>query len=448
MFSKEYFRNYKLNLKLAYPIMIGQAGHIFANIADSVMVGHIGSNYLAAAAISSSIFFVMFIAGIGISIGLTPLVGVAHGENNYHEAGEYLKASLMSFPIIGIVLTLFNIGIIFIFDYLGQPSEVIYLAKPFYLLLSMTIVPYLIYMSFKQFTEGLALTLPAMVISLSCNFFNVILNYVLINGYYGFPRLELNGAGISTLISKILMAAIFAIYIFSNKKFKIYINPVKWLKISKNHIIRILKLGLPIGLQSILEVGVFSVGGIIVGWFGKDYLAAHQIALSLASFTFLAASGIGSAATIRLSNLSGEHNYQALKISGKSSFILVLTFMSICALVFMLFRKQLAMFYINEPQVIAIAAQFIVIAGFFQLFDGTQVTALGALRGLKDVKIPTYIAFTSYWLVGLTSAYLLSVTFNFGAIGVWYGFLISLFTASTLLTLRFFYLLKSKYNFK
>jgi MATE family multidrug resistance protein len=444
MFSKEYFRNYKLNLKLAYPIMIGQAGHIFANIADSVMVGHIGSNYLAASAISSSIFFVLFVAGIGITIGLTPLVGVAYGENNHREAGEYLKASLISFPIIGIILTLINIGVIFIFDYLGQPPEVVQLAKPFYLLLTLTIIPYMIFLAFKQFTEGLALTLPAMVISLSCNFFNVISNYILINGYLGFPRLELNGAGISTLISRLLMASIFAYYIFSNKRFKSYINPIRWLKISKNHIIKILRLGLPIGLQSILEIGVFSAGGIIVGWFGKNYLAAHQIALSLASFTFLAASGIGSASTIRLSNLSGEKNYHELKISGQSSFILVLTFMSFCGLVFILFRNQLAMFYIKEAPVIAIAAQFIFIAGFFQLFDGTQVTALGALRGLKDVKIPTYIAFTSYWLVGLTSSYLLSVTFKFGAVGVWYGYLLSLITASTLLTLRFFHILKYK----
>ncbi|MBX3044068.1 MAG: MATE family efflux transporter [Candidatus Kapabacteria bacterium] len=446
MLSKPYIENYKINLSLAYPIMLGQVGHILTGIADSIMVGNISAEHLAAGALGHSIYIVFFILGLGIATGITPLVGIAYGEKNYRECGVYFKNGLLSVMVIGLIMMLLMIASVPLLDYIGQAPEVIKLAKSYYVISSLSLIPSMLFVSFKQFTEGITLTKPAMYASIVFNLVNVFLNYIFIYGNFGFPRMELDGAGWASLIARTGMGLSLVFYVFFNPDFKIYTDKLDWKKYSINHIKRILKLGLPISLQFLLEVGSFTFGALMMGWLGSNELAAHQIAISIAGFTYLAASGIGSAATIRLSNLLGERKIGELKVSGNASLVLVLIWMSIAAVLMILLRYHLPSLYVSELPVIELTASLFIVAAFFQIFDGVQVTALGALRGIKDVRVPTFISLLSYWIIALPVGYILAFTFELGAVGIWLGYLSGLFIAAILLFFRFRKLIKSLSN--
>ncbi len=437
MLSKSYVENYKINIKLAYPIMLGQVGHILTGIADSIMVGNISAGHLAAGALGHSIYIVFFIIGLGIATGITPLVGISYGEKNYRECGNYLKNGLFATMIIGFIMMLIMILALPLLSFLGQPPEVIKLAKPYYIISAFSIIPSMLFVAMKQFTEGITLTKPAMTASIVFNIANIILNYLLIYGNFGFPRLELEGAAWATFISRAGMGLSLLLYVFYHPKFKIYLHNLNWKKYSVKHIRKILVLGFPISLQYLLEVAAFSFGALMMGWLSSSALAAHQIAISIAGFTYLAASGIGSAATIRISNLLGERRPEELKISGNASFILVLIWMSIAAVLLIALRYVIPAFYVSESEVIELSAQLFIVAAIFQIFDGMQVTALGALRGLEDVKVPTLIALLSYWIVALPVGYLLGIVFEIGAVGIWLGYVAGLILAAVLLYGRF-----------
>ena len=442
MFSKQYTDNYKLIIKLAYPIMLGQAGHMIAGIADSIMVGSLGSNELAAVSLANSVFILVFIIGIGFANALTPLVGVAYGQKDYLKAGDIFKNSIIANFYIGIFLTLLALLFRFIMPYINQPPIVVKLAMPYYDVVCMGLLPYMMFLSGKQFLEGISDTKPGMVISLICNIQNIIFNYFLIFGFWIFPKWDLFGAGFSTSIARITMAVFIISYILIMPKYSIYFRAKKHKIYSAETIRRIFKLGIPIALQHVMEVWTFAIGGIMAGWFGVVALAAHQIALSLASLSFMAATGLASAATIRLSTILGEQKENLLKRTGRSSYIMVIAFMSLMAIIFILFGKDIASVYVRDMAVINLAGTLLIITGIFQIFDGVQALGLGALRGLHDVKFPTIITLVAYWVILLPSAYLMSVTYNMGVIGVWIGFLFGLIFAAFALYSRFEYICK------
>lgn len=437
MFSKDYRNHYKINIKLAYPIIIGQVGHIMTGIADSIMVGQVGSEYLAAASFAHNIFIMFFVFGVGVSTGLTPLVGVAKGQNNSRECGRLLSNGTILGIFAGMALTAIILAVYPFLKYMGQTDVVLQLAQPYYIITAFSMFPGMLFLTFKQFTEGLSLTKPAMFFSISGNLLNIVLNYFLIYGVWIFPRLELDGAGYATLIARLYMGLAFGYYVFSNTLFKGYIKHFGDKLISRKRIIAILKLGIPIGFQLILEIASFSFGAIMIGWLGAYPLAAHQIAISLAATTYLAAGGLASAATIRLSTLIGAGKFEEMRRAGFSTFLMAAMFMFVTAILFILLRNYLPLIFVNEREVIELASGLIIIASLFQMFDGTQVVGLGALRGLKDVKIPTLTALMAYWCVGIPTGYTLAFVFGYGAYGVWIGYLVGLGTAAVLLFFRF-----------
>lgn len=437
MFGKEYRKHYAANFKLAYPIVIGQVGHVLTGIADSIMVGNIGSDYLAAASFAHNIFILIFVFGVGISTGLTPLVGVAKGEENIRECGGLLSTGTIVGIVFGIILTLVILMVYPLLGFMGQTERVLELAEPYYLITALSMFPGMLFLTFKQFTEGLSLTKPAMFFSISGNMLNIVLNYFLIYGIWIFPELELNGAGWATLIARLYMGLAFGAFVFTSPLFKQYIGKIGRKYFSKRRMVSMLKLGIPIGLQLILEIASFSFGAIMIGWLGAYPLAAHQIAISLAGTTYLAAGGIASAATIRISTFIGAGNFVDMRRAGYSAFMMAGIFMFTTAILFILLRFQLPLIFVREAEVIEIASGLIIIASMFQLFDGTQVVGLGALRGLKDVKIPTLTALTAYWFIGIPVGYTLAFVFEYGAYGVWIGYLTGLFFAAVLLFLRF-----------
>ena len=433
-YSKEhYYRNFIL----AYPVMLSQLGQVLVGVADSLMVGHLGAEPLAAASLANVIFYVIMVFGLGVSLAVTPLVAAADGEQDVDKIGGFLSNGLLVNTVLGTLLALSVVAVTPGLYFMDQPQEVVIIAIPYLKIITMGMIPYMVFQSLRQFAEGMGNTRQAMYITLTGNALNVVLNYLLIYGKLGFPELGLNGAGWATLIARSLMAVLMALYLYHDQKFRVFRKALVFSNISRPVVRRILKVGIPAGSQFVFEVSAFGSAAIMMGWLGTRTLAAHQIAINLASISYMMATGIASAATIRVGNQMGRRDLHNLRAAGITSFIMVSIFMAMAAILFLLLRNLLPELYIDDPEVIAIASQLLIVAAFFQISDGVQVVGMGALRGIEDVRIPTIIAITAYWVIGLPAGYLLAFPLELGATGIWYGLLIGLSLAAVLLYYRF-----------
>jgi len=430
---------YKENLILASPIVVSQIGHMAVHIADSVIVGQFaGTVQLAAVSLVNSLFTIIMVLGLGLSYGLTPLIAKQNGGKNYSECGRLLSNSLLINIISGIILyLLLHFGTLSIIGHLGQSPEVVAYAKPYLGLLAFSIIPLMIFQTFKQFAEGLGFTMQAMMISIFGNILNIILGIIFVKGMFGIESMGVKGVGLSTLIDRTLMAVVMGFYVMRSKNFKVYLEHFKVYAIDKIRSVQIIKIGAPVAMQYIFEISAFSGAAIIIGTIGAAPQAAHQIAITLAALTYMVASGIASAATIKTGNYLGQKSFTDLRRSAIASYHVVIAFMSCTALLFILANSLLPYLYTSDLKVIEIAAQLLIIAGFFQLFDGTQVVGLGVLRGIGDVNMPTFITFLSYWIIGIPLGYFLGFHLNMGVRGIWYGLTFGLLTASILLFFRF-----------
>jgi len=409
---------------------------MIAAIADNVMVGHLGSTPLAAVAFANTINSMIMLFGIGVAMGLTPLMGSAHGKKDEKEKASLFKHGLVSNVIVGVGLTTLMLSLIPLMPYFGQPEEVIEATIPYYIMISLSILFTMLFFHFKQFGEGIYITKPTMVITIVANIINIGLNFVFIYGMFGFPAYGVLGAGIATLISRILMVLAIFLYFkftFLRTYFQTFGNHYfSWEKLRF-----ILKNSLPIGFQYIIEVSAFALGAIMIGWLGTISLAAHQIAINLVSVTYLAASGIAAATTIRISNLHGlGKNIQVFQ-AANSGIKITFVFMIFASIIFLLGNQFLPSLYIDEMPVIVMASKLILIGVLFQLVDGLQVVELGILRGLNDLKIPTYATAIAYWVIGLPTSYIVGIHFGFGAEGVWFGFLAGLSASALMLFMRY-----------
>ena len=442
MFSKIYAKYkpyYKENLHLALPIVGSQVGHTLVHMADSVIVGHFtDTTQLAAVSLVNSIFILIMVIGLGISYGLTPLIAQENGRQNYEECGKLLSNSLIINVLIGIFLyILVHFGVLLLIDNLHQTPAVVYYAKPYLGLLSVSIIPLLVFQTFKQFAEGLGFTKQAMFVSIWGNIVNIVLGIIFVKGMFGIQSMGVSGVGLSTLIDRLLMATVMAIYVLKSENFKKYLVEFKITMIDKVRSLKIIKIGAPVAMQYSFEISAFSGAAVLIGTIGSVEQAAHQIAISLAAMTYMIASGIASAATIKTGNNFGKNNFSDLRKSAIASYHVILLFMSCTAIIFVVAHNVMPFIYTEDLKVVQIAAQLLIIAGFFQLFDGTQVVGLGVLRGIGDVNMPTFITFLAYWVVGIPVGYVLGFHFNLGVNGIWYGLTFGLLTASILLFLRF-----------
>jgi MATE family multidrug resistance protein len=431
-------------LTLAIPVVISQLGHTLVHTADSIIIGHFaGTIPLAAVSLVNSIFIVILMIGIGLSYGLTPLIAQESGKKNYKECGRLLANSLLINIISGILLfVLIYFGSLLVIDNLGQSPEVVAQAKPYLGLLGFSIIPLMVFMTFKQFAEGLGFTKQAMMISLWGNALNVCLGIIFVKGLFGFDPMGVSGVGWSTLIDRLIMAIVMAIYVIKSKHFRIFLKSFALRSISKIRSLNILRIGTPVAMQYTFEVSAFSGAAVLIGTIGAVDQAAHQVAINLASMTYMMAGGISAAATIKTGNNFGKEDYMNLRLSAISSYHIVLVFMAIAALLFAGLNQYLPLIYTSDKAVINIAAQLLIIAGLFQLFDGTQVVGLGILRGLGDVNIPTFITFIAYWIIGIPVGYFLGIYLEMGANGIWYGLTLGLLVSAALLFARFHYFSK------
>jgi MATE family multidrug resistance protein len=325
---------------------------------------------------------------------------------------------------------------------LGQQYEVQVKAKSYMLIIGLSIFPQMIFQTYKQFIEGLSIMRPAMIITLAANLVNVFANWVLIFGNLGFPKLELDGAGWATFISRLFMAVALMVFVMKNERFRIYDVSFHFRSLNLKVMRKILSVGLPSGFQYFFEVGAFSFAVIMIGWIGPNELAAHQIAISLASVSFMGVLGISQAGGILVGNAVGEQSIKLVRKNGFIAILLGMIWMSVSGILFISLRNFLPYIYIRNEEVINIASQLLIIAALFQLSDGIQAVGIGILRGLTDVKGPTIITFISYWIISLPIGYVLGFIFKLGVTGVWIGLLIGLTCSAIMLTIRFNY--KSK----
>lgn len=413
--------------------MLSMLGQVMTGVADSIMVGWTGATPLAASSFSNSFFSITLFFGIGISYAITPLVAHASGSGNRVEINLVLRHGLLINLIAGVLLSGFLFLLMPWMYLMGQPKEVVDLAIPYLLVIAPSIIPTMVFQTYRQFGEGLQFTRMAMVIVLLSNLLNIILNYFFIYGKFGLPAMGLLGAGWATLISRCCMGMAMALYIFYHRSFRWYRYGFRIGGYSLTRVKTMLNIGIPAGAQFIFEAGAFGFSSIMMGWLGTAPLAAHHIALNLATISYMITSGMGAAATIRIGNFLGKGDFGNLRSSGFTMFWMAATTMLCWAIIFITGKYFLPTIYISDPAVISVSAGLLVVAAGFQLSDGIQVVAIGALRGLQDVKIPGLLIFVAYWILALPIGYWLTFYKGWGPQGIWIGLLIGL-TLSALAT--------------
>ena len=432
-----YTTEFKKNLSIAYPVMLGQLGHVLVGLADNIMVGQLGAAPLAAVSLANSIIFIALSLGIGFTFAITPLIAEADGEKSIENGRSYFQHGMLLSIVLGIVLFFALLLMKPILYHMDQPEEVVTLAVPYFKIVAFSMIPLMFFQGLKQFCDGLSLTKYAMKATVVANVINVFFNYMLIYGIWIFPKLGIEGAAFGTLFSRFAMVLFIIMIIRSKPVLSPYFMSFSVSEIKKEVLKRVYNLGYPTALQMLFEVGIFASGVLIAGALGTNIQAANQIALNLSSMTFMIAVGLGVTATVRVGNQKGLKNYKELRRIAISIILLMILIDLFFAAGFILAKDVLPTIYIENMEVIETAAILIVISGFFQLSDGIQVVVLGALRGLQDVKWPMLITFVAYWIIGFPICYYLALHTSLAEKGIWIGLLISLTASAIMLYIRF-----------
>jgi MATE family multidrug resistance protein len=442
----QYTTEFKYNWKLAAPVMLGMLGHTFVGFIDNIMVGQLGTAELAAVSLGNSFMFIAMSIGIGFSTSITPLIAEADSSDNFSQAKSTFKNGLFLCTSLGVLLFLLVFLSKPLMNYMKQPEEVVALAIPYLNLVSFSLIPLIIFQAIKQFSDGMSMTKYPMYATLIANIINVILNYILIFGKFGFPEMGIVGAAYGTLISRIIMVIYLWLLLRNKERSKRIVRNIKFFVLDVLMIKKIINLGSLSAMQMFFEVAIFTAAIWLSGLLGKNPQAANQIALNLSSMTFMIAMGLGVASMIRVGNQKGLQNYKELRRIAFSIFLLGIILAIFFAILFFVFHKSLPNLYVDlsdvknytdNMEVVSIASKLLIAAAFFQISDSIQVVILGALRGLQDVKIPTILTFISYWVVGFPVSYFLGKDEMYGSFGIWLGLLAGLTTASILLFIRF-----------
>ena len=432
-----YKDQYGKTLKLAAPIMTAQLGMIVVQLVDNAMVGRLGALPLAAVSFGGTVFFLLFIFCLGITMALTPLVGERFARGRYRSAAAYFQNSLVLFTVIGILGVAVSLGVIPLLYRLGQPVEVVDMAIPYFKYLAWSILPIMIFGSFRQFLEGIGNTSINMVVIITSNLVNIFFNWLLIYGNWDFPAMGAAGAGLATLISRIIAPIMSLAWLMALPRFRRYFRYFRRENFSRRRMAAILKVGLPISSQMFMEGSAFALTSIMMGWFGTIAIAGNQIATVISNFAFMIVVGISSATTIRVSHEYGRGNLKSLRRAGNASYHLTFIWNTFTALSFILFREHIARIFTDDPEAIRIAGNLLIFVAAFQFSDGLQSVSVGILRGIQDVKVIMRIAFVSYLVINLPIGYFCAFVLKAGPGGLWVGLILGLSIAAVLLATRF-----------
>ncbi|MGC4130044.1 MAG: MATE family efflux transporter [Bergeyella sp.] len=429
--------------------MLTQLGQVSVNLFDTIIVGNLlGANALASVSLGNAIFFSVFIFALGMSFAIPPLVSEAHATNNHKKINSVVRHGFIINVAVGVLLMALILLGAPLLHYMNQPQEIIPDTIIFLEIMGFSILPFMVFQTLRETSEGLSYTIGVTKATIIANIINVALNYVFIKGMFGFPPMGVKGSALATLVSRIFMMIFLYTVLRKEERTRRYIKEFS-LKIelfSKELFRKMVKLGIPTALQMFFEVTAFAAAAFICGLISAHDIASHQIALSMASFTFNLCIGFSVASTVMIGNRLGEKNFTELRKQGINNLKIVFIFMLFCGLMFILGRNILPTFFTQkgETEVIALASKLMIIAALFQLSDGVQVVALGCLRGIQDVKIPSMITFIAYWMITIPLGYFLCYTMEMGAFGMWIALGLGLSISAVLLVIRFLKLSKKK----
>lgn len=430
-------------LRLALPVMLTQLGQVVVQLCDNMMVGRLGALPLAGVSFGGTVFFIIFALAIGFTLGLTPLVGELFAQNRKEEVAGYLQNSIALYLTMGVVFVALLLAAVPLMHYLGQPEEVVEVAIPYFKYLAWSVLPFMLFASFKQFLEGIGNTKVAMTIVVISNALNILLNWVFIFGKFGAPELGAAGAGLSTLIARSVTPVMMIIYFLSKKEFRSYFDYFSWRKMmgitrEGNHYCKeLFRVGLPIAGHLTLENSAFCITSLMMGWIGTVEIAANQITTTMANVAFMMVVGIGSATTILTSHAYGARDRAQIKAVSRASYTVGLAWNTITALSFILLRNHIPLLFTNDPEVVRTAGMLLIFCGLFQFSDGLQCISTGLLRGIKDVAVILRIALVAYVIINVPLGYLLCFVVGWGAPALWIGFIAGLTIAAVLLIRRF-----------
>lgn len=435
----KYKDQYKANLRLALPVVLTQLGQILTQVADNVMVGRYGGDDpvpLAAVSFGGSVFFILFIAAIGIALGMTPLVGELYAQGDREKSAGLLQNGILFYTLLGFAMAIVQYAVTPLMYHLGQPVEVVDMAIPYYRMLVFSMPFVMLFFAFKQFLEGVGNTKVEMVVTIIANLANICFNWVFIYGRFGLPEMGAEGAGLGTLMSRIIAPILMIGYFFSRDRYRSYLDGFSPRNYSWSVVKKLLRMGLPISMQMFLEASAFVGTGIMMGWFNKETLSANQIATTISNCAFMIVMSIGAATTIRVSHCYGARNIGELSLAAKASYHLVLAWNACASVFFITLRNIIPTLFSTNAEVIAIASQLLIFVSLFQLSDGIQNVSVGILRGIQDVKIIMPIALVSYWLLNLPVGYLFGFTLGMGPSGLYLGFSFGLSAAAVMMIVR------------
>lgn len=429
-------------LRLGLPIVVGQLGMIILGLADTIMIGHHSTEELAAAAFVNNVFNLAIIFATGFSYGLTPLIGMLQGSGNTQGIGRVFRNALAANAVIAVLLTGAMFVVYCLVDKMGQPEELLPYIRPYFILQLVSLLFIMLFNAFRQFAEGLTDTRTPMWILLGGNVLNIFGNYLLIYGSFGFPEWGLFGAGVSTLVSRIVMLLVFVAIVACARRYRIYRDALVQSRLNRNDFVQLNALGWPIALQMGMETAAFSLSAIMVGWLGSVPLAAHQIMISVSTIGFMVYYGMGAALAVQVSHFMGRHDLPNLRRAVHAGMGIIMSLAVLACLFFYLARMPITYSFTDDPEVIAVVSILIFSLIVYQFGDALQITFANALRGTADVKPMMWIAFVAYFVIALPVGYLCGFTWGGGIVGVWAAFPAGLFSAGFLFWLRFRYRLR------
>lgn len=432
-----YLSNYKKIIRLGTPIVIGQLGNVILGFIDTIMVGQYSGEALSASGFVNNLFNLGIITLLGFSYGATPVIGAYFGRRENDNVGAAFKDSLWANSLAGIII--FGIYTIIYFNLhnLGQPEELLPCMRPYFLVLLLSLPFTTLFNALKQFTDTVAATKTAMWVIMTGNITNIILNYLLIYGISIFPELGLTGAGVATLIARIVMAIMFIIFITKEKKFKPYANGFFKRKANKREIKNLCKIGTPLALQMGMETASFALASLLMGWLGATELAAYQVMCIVGSLCFLVYYGIGAAASIRISHYKGRGEWKNVKITADSAFHIIMAMAIVLSIGIALTENHLARLFTSDTAIQMMFASLLIPMLAYQISDGIQINYSNALRGIGVTKPLMIYAFTAYICISLPTSYFFGFTLQWGAIGVVSGLPLGLTAAAILYSFRF-----------
>ena len=435
--TSQYNNHYRTLLSIGIPIMIGQLGMIILSFADTMMVGHHSTSELGAASFVNNIMNLVIITGTGFSYGLTPIVGGLFGRKQLPEAGQALRCSLLSNTLAAVIMMAALTILYFNLANIGQPDELLLYMRPYYLVLLASLPFVMLFNAFKQFTDSITETRTSMWILLSGNLLNIIGNYILIYGKMGVPEMGVVGAGVSTLISRIVMVGIFLAVFLCKRSMKQYREGFFSLGWSRQLVRRLTTLGTPIALEMGMETASFSLSIIMVGWLGTIALASHQVMSTISQFTFMVYYGLGAAVAVRTSYFHGQGDMLNTRHVVTAGLRLMVMLEILLGGIIFLLRKDIGSWFTDSAEVSASVLTLMLPFFIYQFGDGLQINYANALRGIADVKPLMVIAFIAFFVISLPVGYLCGFVMGYGLVGVWMAFPFGLTSAGIMMWWRF-----------